>query len=365
MSCPACGHEAVAGASFCIACGEPLPGRCARCDAALPPEARFCPGCGARVASPRASEPIPAPPRTARFATPEQPTPSAAPERATKPSPPPRPAPPPSDPMEDLELEEAIERLRERDRRQRQARRGAVVVGVVAVLAILGTAAWLALRAAHTAPPVRVAAPPPANGAAAAPPAPAPPAEADEANRGAAAESATPPDAPYVGAMAELPEATTDAPPEVERDLPARGPSAREEAARRAARTLPRAPDATPPRREKPQPEPAAPTLSSRSRPGSIDREVRVEIATEALADGLTSYTVRLRERDGRPVTDATVSIRGRRADGALLEATLDRAAEPGAYRAVVRRPAELTDARVRVAGVNRVQEVPLPDTPR
>ena len=111
--------------------------------------------------------------------------------------------------------------------------------------------------------------------------------------------------------------------------------------------------------------ESSVPALSSRARPGAVDREVRVEIATESLGDGLTSYLVRLRERDGRPVTNATVSIRGRRADGAVLEAVLDRATEPGSYRAVVRRPSEFTDARLRVASVDRVQEVPLPDTPR
>ena len=358
MGCLACGHDAVPGASFCIACGEALPARCSRCSVTVPTDARFCPGCGTRVAPP-AGEPAPAPPRTIKAPTPER---ASAPvvERAT------RPAVPVADPMEELELEEAIERIRERDQRQRQRRRGLAVAGIVAVLAVLGAGAWLALRAAYAPRPVQVAVRPSAPSAGGTPKAPEPQAEPSDARGGAAAaEPAAPPETPYVGAMAGLPEVPTNAAPEPERELPARGPSPREEAAKRTARALPSAPDATPPRREKPPPESAASAPAPRARPGSIDREVRVEIATEALADGLTSYTVRLRERDGRPVTDATVSIRGRRADGAVLEATLDRVAEPGAYRAVVRRPAELTEARLRVVGMNRVQEVPLPDAPR
>jgi len=87
-----------------------------------------------------------------------------------------------------------------------------------------------------------------------------------------------------------------------------------------------------------------------------------VEIATERLADGLTRYTVRLRERDGRPVTNATVSIHGRRADGAPVDTTLDRATEPGSYRAVGRFTGGITDGRLRVVSVDRVQDMPLPD---
>jgi hypothetical protein len=89
---------------------------------------------------------------------------------------------------------------------------------------------------------------------------------------------------------------------------------------------------------------------------------VAAHVAAERLPDGLTSYTVRLYERDGRPVTGATVSIRGRGADGALEEATLAPEAEAGLYRGVVR--FTVAGARLRIAGVGRVQEIPLPDFP-
>jgi hypothetical protein len=265
---------------------------------------------------------------------------------------------PASDPMEDLELEEAIERIRQGERRRRHRRRGVVAVAFVAILVVLVAGAWAVLRLLHASPTAQVGTPPRAPVAVATPAPAEPNAPPREEQRAAAPEPAAPSDAPYIGALGGLPET-----PEPERELPERRPSPREETARRPARPLPRPPEVTPPRRELPEPVVAA--RPPRARQEAIDREVRVEIATEALGDGLTSYTVRLRERDGRPVTDATVSIRGRRADGALLEAMLDRAGEPGAYRAVVRRLSELTDARVRVASVDRVQEVPLPDAPR
>jgi hypothetical protein len=83
----------------------------------------------------------------------------------------------------------------------------------------------------------------------------------------------------------------------------------------------------------------------------SDKREVSVRIATERLGDDHTAYTVQLHERDGQPVTDATVSIRGRRTDGVLVEATLVRTAEPGR---------DITDTSLRIASVGRVQEVVL-----
>jgi hypothetical protein len=88
---------------------------------------------------------------------------------------------------------------------------------------------------------------------------------------------------------------------------------------------------------------------------------MRVDISAERLQSGVTRYTVRLRERTGAPVTGASVSIRGRRADGAVVEAALDPTPEPGAYRVAVR-IAEVTDARLRVAHAGLVQEERLPD---
>ena len=124
-----------------------------------------------------------------------------------------------------------------------------------------------------------------------------------------------------------------------------------------ARRPLP-ATETAPPPGERPEPKSTAETPSTAR--GSGDREVAAHIQAEHLADGLTSYTARLYERDGRPVTGATVSIRGRRPDGEFAEATLIPEAEAGLYRAVVR--FTVTDARLRIAGEGRVQEIPLPD---
>jgi hypothetical protein len=123
---------------------------------------------------------------------------------------------------------------------------------------------------------------------------------------------------------------------------------------------LPRAPKATLSQGERPEPQSAAQPRSTPT--GSSDHQVAAQIEAERLADGLTSYTVRLHERDGRPVTDATVSIRRRRADGVLEEATLDPDVEAGVYRAVVRFTA--TEAWLHIASVGRVQEIPLPSSP-
>jgi hypothetical protein len=123
-------------------------------------------------------------------------------------------------------------------------------------------------------------------------------------------------------------------------------------------------PPPAPSPREEPdqQPEPEPTTQPPSTRTASSGHEVAAHIAAERLADGLTSYTVRLYERDGRPVTGATVSIRGRGADGELEEATLDPGAEAGLYRGVVR--FTVAEARLRIASVGRVQEIPLPDFP-
>ncbi len=51
-ACAACGTANAAGAKFCANCGKPLggPARCAACQAELPAGAKFCGGCGAKVA---------------------------------------------------------------------------------------------------------------------------------------------------------------------------------------------------------------------------------------------------------------------------------------------------------------------------
>jgi hypothetical protein len=372
MSCPACGQAAAPEARFCIACGGPLGLRCPRCDAVPPPAAQFCPACGESV-GPQAGQPAPAP-------SPRPSTPAAA-ERSI----------PTTDPMEDFELEEAIERIRRGEQRRRERRGGLAVAVVVAALAVLVGATWLVVSGRHAAGPLRAAEPTSAPGAADAPATSEPDVRRD-GDLAAVPESATtreagdvsatvgegerpaPPAAPEIErkplppspreevASPPAPRQELPSPPAPPQELPS-PPAPRPDVASPPARARSRAPDVKLPQPERPPPQsPASP--SSRARAG-WDRDMVVEIATERLADGLTRYTVRLRELDGRPVTNATVSIHGRRADGAPVDTTLDRAAEPGSYRAVGRFTGGITDGRLRVVSVGRVQDMPLPDALR
>jgi len=90
--------------------------------------------------------------------------------------------------------------------------------------------------------------------------------------------------------------------------------------------------------------------------------DVRVEVA-QTPTDGAIDYTVRLSRRDGEPVRDADVRLRGVMTDGALVEARLDPGAEPGLYHSLIafspRGPRGLT---VRVARADGVVEVPVGD---
>jgi hypothetical protein len=133
--------------------------------------------------------------------------------------------------------------------------------------------------------------------------------------------------------------------PERAPDAVATGPSPTEE---------PASPPLGPPRRA---PVPGTPSaLPGRAR---AEGELRVEVAAEPAVAGVTTYTVRLRERSGAPVAAAEVTIRGRRPDGQLVEATLDPTPEPGVYRASLRM-ADLANARLRVASTGRIQDLPL-----
>ncbi|HEX9819135.1 MAG TPA: hypothetical protein VGD07_05925 [Methylomirabilota bacterium] len=105
-----------------------------------------------------------------------------------------------------------------------------------------------------------------------------------------------------------------------------------------------------------------SPAASPRAaRPGVEVSDVRIEIATERRPGGVTDYSVRLRERNGTPVSGAAVSVRGRRPDGVLVEASLDPTPEPGVYQASLR-VAGIRDARLRVAREDGVEDVLLPE---
>lgn len=380
MSCPACGQAAAPEARFCVACGGPLGLRCPRCAAVPPPAAQFCPACGARLV-PEAGQPAPAP--------------SSGPSTPTTAE---RSIPTTDDPLEDFELEEAIERIRRGEQRRRERRGGLAITVVVAALAVLVGATWLVVSGRHAAGPLRAAEPTP--GAADAPATSEPGVRRDgdlvavpeSATREAGDVSATvaeverqappaaaeierkplPPSPREEVASPPAPRPELPRPPAPRQDVaspaaprqePPRAPAPRQDVASPPARARSGAPDVKPPQPERPPTEsPSSPSFRARA---DWDREMVVEIATERLADGLTRYIVRLRERDGRPVTNATVSIHGRRADGAPVDTTLDRAAEPGSYRAVGRFTGGIIDGRLRVVSVDRVQDMPLPDALR
>ena len=91
---------------------------------------------------------------------------------------------------------------------------------------------------------------------------------------------------------------------------------------------------------------------------------VKVEVTSQPLeprTNGKTSYTLRLIDSTGTPVTGARVTLSGRMADGMSVLAPLRAAPEPGVYRGEVlftmEGPWEL---RVRVASQGRRFELPL-----
>jgi hypothetical protein len=316
MECPVCGQAAPRGANFCFACGTALARICPRCQAGQSPGARFCPECGAPLGARPGDGVEDAGGAAADAAPPDAPRP-VAPEL-----------------LDDTELDAALARARQRESRRRLA----VVAGaLLLVLALLGGAVfWMRgvappllertaeRTAAGPAPPLPASAPPEA-----APPAPA-----------------VPPPPP---AVAPPPPAVASPPPAAPSpaELPSRAPALPQADASRGAGRAPRV--------SLPEPEPSAVAAL----PQQARADVRVEVATERLGGGVTFYTVKLRERDGAPVTGADVTIRGRRRDGALVEAALDPAGDAGVYRAALR-VGDVAEPRLRVASAGRIQEVPL-----
>ena len=61
MQCPRCQHENPAHARFCLGCGARLALACASCGTELPGGARFCLQCGQAVAAGGAARPLPEP----------------------------------------------------------------------------------------------------------------------------------------------------------------------------------------------------------------------------------------------------------------------------------------------------------------
>jgi hypothetical protein len=254
------------------------------------------------------------------------------------------------------------------------------------VLAALGWAAlWMGLPSRpslerfvggspETAPPAIVPATP-------AVPSPAPPSTAT------AAEPESPPEGRALDGpeprSAERVEPGTSEPQRRESEAPARpaGELPERQRSEPSARSVPVRPEVRPEARAgEPRPLPERPPAGPERRvvelplawqtpldrespaalPGPARGDVRVDVAAERAGGGTTIYTVRLRERDGRPVTGASVTIHGRRA-GAPVETSLEPATEAGVYRAALR-AGDLTGPRLRVASAGRIQDLPLPE---
>ena len=328
MTCPACGETAPLDAKFCIACGAWLGRTAAECAHTRPSEARFCPECGAGVRA-RADE-----------GTVAQVSNVAGASRTAG---------------DDLEFENALQRHREwtprhyeewarrhNEQRVRTTERRITLALTVAVgLPLVAT--WLLLPADVAVRPVGVDTVPQA------PDVTATSARSDSMDgegdglpvdqppRRSASADDTPLKAP----------ALTPEPPE-----DPRRPSRRGDAA--SGQRNARAPQEKPVQRDVRLP------VSPSGSEASKDRPVAVYVKRQPLEGGLTAYTVQLFEPGGQPSTTATVSLRRRGADGALIESTLEKAEEPGAYRTIVARDNDIADRRLRIAGVGRVQEVPI-----
>src|SRR5688572_27428689 len=73
MKCAGCGQQSAPEARFCAGCGARLAPACSACGAELPVDARFCPRCGQASLTPAAA--------TAAFASPATYTPKHLAER--------------------------------------------------------------------------------------------------------------------------------------------------------------------------------------------------------------------------------------------------------------------------------------------
>jgi len=79
----------------------------------------------------------------------------------------------------------------------------------------------------------------------------------------------------------------------------------------------------------------------------------------------VVDYAVRLVRRDGRPVTDASVVLRGQTPDGTVVEAPLDRITSPGVYETAVILPAAgLHRLWLRIIRSDTALELPMVPTP-
>lgn len=232
-----------------------------------------------------------------------------------------------------MEYERRLGLEARRQRRERHPGVAAVGAGVVVGLAVLLGASWMVRPGWQPSRPLRVATPTSAPG---------------HANGGAVVGSIATRVASEVAATVSEPPGPPPAVAKVE------------DTAGQPARRLPRGTEATRPQDERPAPASTPQPLSTRM--GSDHHEVAAHMRVEPLGDGFTRYTVRLHEHDGRAVTGATVSLRGRRPDGAPEEVTLDPEGEAGLYRVVVR--FTFAEMRLRIASVGRIQEIPLPDSP-
>ena len=79
----------------------------------------------------------------------------------------------------------------------------------------------------------------------------------------------------------------------------------------------------------------------------------------------VVDYTVRLAQRNGAPVTDAQVALRGETSDGATMEARLDHMSTAGVYASAVIVPASgLHRLSLRITRPDTALELPIVPAP-
>src|SRR4051795_5443356 len=81
MQCPQCQHDNREQAKFCEGCGTRLAAKCAECGTELGPGARFCSECGTPMAGPASTAPPPVPQAANRFTSAQAYTPQHLAER--------------------------------------------------------------------------------------------------------------------------------------------------------------------------------------------------------------------------------------------------------------------------------------------
>jgi cytoskeletal protein RodZ len=372
LQCPQCRQPNDHNARFCVQCGARVrPSACATCGGRLSAAAKYCPECGAAALDTVSPPGVVPPPQVGR-----DPADALLAARDVDGVEDDTPAP------EEMEL---VERVRAERASRRTLGRSALVAGVALVVLVAALVLAQRPRASReaTAPlpgPATSSVADARAGSDGAPgvsdsqsldsarlPEPTPPADSTRAaSPGAAAETARAPGQSPESAGATSPPQPATARPSSTQAAEAAA-TAREPTA--SAGEAPALPERTASARARRRAavesfyrgrgasDPAALPRAATPRP-----DVRVQVS-QVPSEGAVDFRVRVLQPDGTAVNDADVRLRGVMADGSLVEARLDPAAEPGVYKSFLafspRGPRALT---LRITRDNGTVEVPVGD---